>query len=93
MTNAESQKARRDRARAAGMCLVCTKQPTADGLSTCVACTVLKRVWNRANAADGMGQLWQQRSEERAARRPLPPDHFNVCCQAHYKHRVGCVAA
>jgi len=92
MTNAEAQKARRDRARAAGMCLVCTKLPMAGGLSTCIACTVIKRVWNQANAADGMGQLWQRRAPERSVKRAAAtPDRFCIECQMHERHRVGCV--
>lgn len=80
---AARQKARRDAARAAGLCLVCCRREREPNLSTCPHCTALKRARNDRHPADEM----RVRVKRSAA------DRFHVCCQAHGAHRAGCSEA
>jgi hypothetical protein len=80
MTSAAYQKARRDRCRLAGICLVCTKLPALVGRSTCEHCHELKRGWNKAYAPTAKARVEQRRREEQ----------FHLCCQAVGFHRVDC---
>ncbi len=80
MNTAAYQKARRDRARELGTCLVCTKRPMADGRSTCGRCHALKTSWNGHSAASGMREVAAQRAGV----------SFYICCQSHRQHRADC---
>jgi hypothetical protein len=77
---AASQKARRDRARAAGLCIQCCKVPHLPDRVRCARCLA----WSTSYATT---------KTVRGSTAHVDPDEFCVECQAAKFHRVGCVAS
>jgi len=78
---AASQARRRDRARQAKLCITCCVRPHVDGHTKCQECGEYGDKPRAFRSYTLKGATYYAN------------DGFCIECQAHHRHRVGCVAA
>ncbi len=75
---AASQKARRDRARAEGLCIQCCREPARPGIVRCARCAAMASSYITTNYVGG------------SAAHVVKASEFCVECQAARFHRAEC---